>query len=71
MQSSDQAVQSPAAPPAGGDPQERAQDGAQGPQGGADAQTGHPGRAVRAEHQRNDGLTSGKKTVNFPQFFRI
>lgn len=60
MQGADQAVQGPAPPPDGSDAQGRAQDGAQGPEGRTDTQAGHPGRAVRAEHQRDDGLAGGE-----------
>ena len=59
LQGAEQAVQGPEEPSAGGRSQERAQGHLEEPKGGADAQAGHAGRAVRAQHQRDDGIPSG------------
>lgn len=68
MQGADQAVQGPSPPPDGSYAQGRAQDCAQGPEGGADTQAGHPGRAIRAEHQWDDGFT-GSEWRDLTYFF--
>lgn len=59
LQGAEQAVQGPAQPSAGGLTQRRPQVPPEGSEGGADPQAGHPGRAVRAEHQGDDGLPGG------------